>query len=113
MKNQSQHKLATISYVEVNANDTIDLWPRVITIDYQEASEIGRDRAMEILRYAGENQAPMVLGHVAAAIIGKGDCGPAERAFFHEIAVQSLPEATKAEQKADTRPPSLQLVHSI
>lgn len=112
MNNQPQHKLATISFVEATKNG-VDLWPTVNEPDYAEASEIGRSRAREILQYAADNQAPMVLGHVAAAIIGKAVCGPTERSFFHEVAVRSLPDAPEVSTAVPiARENPLKLVHS-
>lgn len=92
MKNQSTHKLATISFVTSRSNKTVDLWPLVPTAadDYELASQTGRDRAIEIIQYARENQAPMVIGHVAAAIMATGVYGAAEIAFFHQIATYCL-----------------------
>lgn len=89
MKNQSQHKLATISFATVIA-DGVDLWPTISPCDYMEANRIGRARAAEIMQYAAKNQAPMVLGHVTEAIISKGTYGPAETGFFHALATQCL-----------------------
>lgn len=90
MKNQSHHKLATISFA-IEINNKIDLWPTVSSnTDSIAANKIGRDRAAKILQYAIENQAPMILGHVTAAIIAKGEYGPAEIGFFHCIATSCM-----------------------
>lgn len=88
MKNQSKHKLATISFV-VETVDGIDLWP-LLGGDPIQSARLGRLRATEVIDYAVKNQAPMILGHVSAAIISKGIFGAGETAFFHAVAVHCM-----------------------
>ena len=112
MKNQPQHKLATISFATI-LPDAVDLWPTILSSDSRQANQIGRQRADEILQYAANNQAPMILGHDVAAIIGKGVYGPAETGFFHRVAAHCIESSAEHGETRAVRPSTRPVLHLV
>lgn len=93
MSNQST--LSDISFVDASQRKP-DLWPVTASAgSYAADNEVGRARADELVAYMRENEAPMVLGHVAAAIAVRGAYGPIEIGFFNQVALSALQGASE------------------
>jgi hypothetical protein len=77
-----KHALESLSFVTA-ADGPLNLWPAAIEGDYSMLCAAGRARGVELIDYMRRNEAPMVLGHVVAAM---DEYGPVEIGFFQAIA---------------------------
>jgi hypothetical protein len=71
----------TLSFVTRTANG-LNYWDVPATSDGRRGKEIAR----ELLRTMFFQESPFLLGHVVKAMMVKGDWGPVEIGFCHEIA---------------------------
>lgn len=73
-----------LSFV-VRTDSGPDFWHVSPTGDYATDCQKGRDLAAELQRHMYFGSSPILLKSVAEAIVRKGQFGPIEIGFFHEI----------------------------
>jgi hypothetical protein len=76
------HALESLSFVTATGG-ALNLWPAASGGTYGEMCATGRARGVEVVDYMRQHEAPMVLGHVVAAMPSHG---PVEIGFFQVIA---------------------------
>lgn len=75
----------TLSFTS-QAGSEINLWAPTETGEWATDTAAGRTYAAELIDVMRTNEAPMLLGHVAKAIVARGKHGGVEVGFFQQIA---------------------------